>query len=168
MLIAWAGILLAALRFDPDRIYLFSSLIAIAVATGYTLKKDSALSPYMKVALLALITSLAYGSATLCFNNYLSDNRSSRRALQLAKQLVPTKVGVKIGFAYYFPFSAYFYTPKIFGPESVAMEVEAEQLASSEVDLIIVRKRNLERLMRDLPQLKELGRLGQWRILAKG
>jgi 4-amino-4-deoxy-L-arabinose transferase-like glycosyltransferase len=164
----WGIVSLAALRFNTNLYILILSLVGLAAATGFVRIKGRKLSPYAQLIVLTVTVSLTYASATLCYNNYISDNRSSRRVLQLARKLLSEKdKGVKIGFPYYFPFSAYFYTPKIFGPGSVALEIEAEHLATADVDLMIIRKRNAERLKADLPQFKELGAQGQWRIFGR-
>jgi 4-amino-4-deoxy-L-arabinose transferase-like glycosyltransferase len=117
------------------------------------------------LVLLSLVTSLAYGAATLCMNNYLSANRSSRRALEIARQLTPAGSPLRVGFPFYFPFSAWFYKPLTLEPQDKVLEVKQGDLAGAPADLLIVRKRNMERLRKELPNAREIGSVGQWRLI---
>lgn len=110
------------------------------------------------------LTALVFVSATICFNNYLSDNRSSRRVLQLAETFGTPGSKLRIGFPFYYPFSSTFYGPQLTPNTIEAIPLKDEEVAAATTDLIIIRKRNLERFHELDPNKELLATLGQWRI----
>ena len=85
--------------------------------------------------------------------------------LATVKSFSPPDAPVRIGFAYYFPFSAWFYAPQTIGPKATLLELEEGNLGTSQADLLVVRKRNLDRLKKELPNAQEIASEGQWRIV---
>jgi hypothetical protein len=114
---------------------------------------------------LALLTTFTYGAAVLCYNEHLSNNRSSRRILALIQRDFIKDSPVTVGFPYYFPFSAYFYTTGLTEGKLSIKRLMPDDVATAEADLLVVRKRNLKRLLGDRPNLSEIASLGQWRVL---
>ncbi len=123
--------------------------------------------PLGMVLMITLICATVYGAATFCFNNSLSANRSSRRAIETAKLLNTMQHPLRIGFPYYFPFSAWFYRPLVLDSEDQVIAVKDGELATADVDLFIVRKRTIDRLKAELPDAREIGAVGQWRIFVR-
>jgi 4-amino-4-deoxy-L-arabinose transferase-like glycosyltransferase len=114
---------------------------------------------------LALLTCFTYGAAVLCFNNHLSNNRSSKRILELVKRDFVKDSPLLVAFPYYFPFSARFYTTGVTEGNLTIKRLMPEEVATGQADLLIVRKRNLARLLGDRPNLSEVASLGQWRVM---
>lgn len=123
--------------------------------------------PLGMLLMLALVCAAVYGAATFCYTNSLSANRSSRRALETAKKLSTTNHPLRIGFPYYFPFSAWFYRPLVLNNGDQVIALKEGELAAADVDLLIIRKRTLDRLKTELPEAKEIAAVGQWRIFRK-
>jgi 4-amino-4-deoxy-L-arabinose transferase-like glycosyltransferase len=159
VIITWIVISIVALWFIPNLTIILGSL-GLAIWSAITFirfaRTTTALNQCLGIlSLLALVCTLTYGAATLCFNNNLSTNRSSRRVLQAAQALLPTDSGLRIGFPYYFPFSAWFYHKQILGAEGSVIAIEEGDVKTAPVDVLIVRKRNLERLKQELPEAQE-------------
>jgi 4-amino-4-deoxy-L-arabinose transferase-like glycosyltransferase len=151
-----AGPVLAAVAF----------LVSLA-ALIYLLKRSPRFSHYSLVLSITTLTVVVYGAASVCFNTYLSENRSSRRVLHVANQLLPREQPLRIGFPYYYPFSAAFYGPELQRKELKLRYFEETVQGAQDIDLFVVRKdRNLQRLMADCPNCKELARIGHWRIVS--
>ncbi len=169
IIIAWICISTATLWFMPNLTIVLAS-IGLAIWSGISFIRFTR-APITSgqclgiLSLLALVCTLTYGAATLCFNNHLSTNRSSRRVLTAAQSLVPASSNIRIGFPYYFPFSAWFYHKAILGSQGSVIAVKEGEVAQAPVDLLIVRQRNIERLRKELPEAQELLALGQWRII---
>jgi hypothetical protein len=100
----------------------------------------------------------------LCYGNHISLQRSTRKALQQARNLVPTGAPLKVGFPFYFPFSATFYGPLMQGGAISVSPVADTDIQNPNVDLLIVRQRNLDRLQAIAPGKELLGEVGQWKI----
>ncbi len=149
---------------------LLSAIIAAVVsivAFIYVLRRRRALSHYSTALCIAYVTVFIYGAATFCFNNHLSNNRSSRRALHAANALIPQEQPLRIGFPYYFPFSASFYAPELNRSTIQLRNFEESVQGAQDIDLFLVRKeRNMQRLLAECPTCKELSRVGHWRIVA--
>jgi 4-amino-4-deoxy-L-arabinose transferase-like glycosyltransferase len=171
IILTWFVISLVSFWFSPNLIITVAS-IALGLWTAAAFVRFARANVQAEqnlgiLILLSLVTVLAYGSATLCMNNHLSKNRSSRRILQVAQRLEKDTSNLKIGFPYYYPFSAAFYAPGIFQSGVKTIHLEEGQISSSDFDILIVRARNLERLSRELPDTTEIGSDGQWRILKR-
>jgi len=171
VLLAWIVISIASLWFMANFTIIAASLgLAIWSAITFIRFARSTKVPGQCLgilSLLALVCTLTYGAATLCLNNHLSTNRSSRRALQMAQTLAQPGTTLRVGFPYYFPFSAYFYHKQTLGPQGSVLAVKEGEVAAAPADLLIVRKRNVERLRKELPDAQELASIGQWRIILK-
>ncbi len=169
ILLAWLCISVAAVWFMPNFTIIAASLgLAMwsAITFGRFARATNTSGECLGIlSLLALVCTLTYGAATLCFNNHLSSNRSSRRVLQAAQALVPAGQALRIGFPFYFPFSAWFYHRQVLGAAGEVLAIKEGDVASTPADLLIVRKRNVERLRKELPEAQEVGSIGQWRII---
>ena len=169
IVLAWIGISLTSLWFTPNVAFVIASLglaVWVALGFGYFIRSPRQSGQCLGIlVLLALISTLTYGASALCFDNYISSNRSSRRVLATVKSFSPPDAPVRIGFAYYFPFSAWFYAPQTIGPQATLLELEEGNLGTSQADLLVVRKRNLDRLKKELPNAQEIASEGQWRIV---
>ncbi len=169
VLLAWIVISVAALWFMPSFPIIIASL-GLAVWSAITVTRFARTNKAPEqclgiLSMLALVCTLTYGAATLCFNNHLSTNRSSRRVLQAAQALVSPGTTLRVGFPFYFPFSAWFYHKQILGSQGSVFAVKEGDVANTPADLLIVRKRNLERLRKELPEAQELASVGQWKII---
>lgn len=174
LLCAWVVISLSSLWFMPNVPIIVAS-VALALWVAFLcarfvrsprfLSEPLATQCLGMLMFIALVTSITYGTTTLCFNDHLSANRSSRRVLQVARQLTPAETPLRIGFPFYFPFSAWFYRPLVLGAHDTLVEVKDGDVATAHADLLIIRKRNLERLRKELPNAQEVGAEGQWRII---
>jgi hypothetical protein len=169
VLVAWIVISISALWFMPNFTIILASLgLALwsTVTFARFVRSNKVPGQCLGIlSLLALVCTLTYSAATLCLNNHLSTNRSSRRALQAAQALVQPGVALRVGFPYYFPFSAYFYHKQVLGPEGSVLAVKEGEVVAAPVDVLIVRKRNIERLRKEVPNAQELASIGQWRII---
>ncbi len=171
ILAVWIAISVASLWFMPNVIVTIASLgLALWVGISFLYFARSPRSAGQSLGvlvLLSLVSAMAYSAATLCLNNYLSTNRSSRRALEVAQQSTSSNQPLRVGFPFYFPFSAWFYAPQVLNPGSTVLEFEKGELATAPVDVLLVRKRNLSRLKEELPQAQEVGAVGQWHVLKR-
>ncbi len=116
------------------------------------------------VARLGSLTCVVFTFVVLCYGNHISLQRSTRKALQQARNLVPTGAPLKVGFPFYFPFSATFYGPLMQGGAISVSPVADTDIQNPNVDLLIVRQRNLDRLQAIAPGKELLGEVGQWKI----
>jgi hypothetical protein len=141
------------------------SVIVLSLLCGWMVVRARGSNPLSQALRVTMITAFVYGAASFCFNNHLSSNRSSRRALEVVRTLVPAPAPVRLGLPFYVPFSASFYS-RASGDRSLQLiPLDDEQIKSPQVDLLLVRKRNMNRLREGLPNIEELGSVGQWRIV---
>lgn len=171
ILAVWVAVSVTSLWFTPNLLITCASLglalwIAIAVLRFVRSSHDSTQSLGILV-LLSLVSTLAYGAATLCLSNYLSVNRSSRQVLAAVQKLNPPGTALRVGFPFYFPFSAWFYAPQVLSPGSKVVEIEQGDIVEAPVDVFVIRNRNLERFKKELPEAQEIGAAGQWRIMKR-
>jgi 4-amino-4-deoxy-L-arabinose transferase-like glycosyltransferase len=171
ILAVWVVISVISLWFTPNLIVTGASLglalwISVAVLRFISSSRNSDQNLGILV-LLSLVSTLAYGAATLCLNNYLSVNRSSRQVLATVQTLNPSGTPLRVGFPFYFPFSAWFYAPQVLSPGSSLVEFEGGDLSAAAADVFVVRKRNLDRFKKELPDAHEIGAAGQWRIMKR-
>lgn len=169
VLVVWIAVTLTSSWFLPNITVIIGSL-GLALWIGLIFRyvhRTTALqgSGLERVFLLGLVTTLAYGAVVVSLDNFISTNRSSKRVLTRAKTLHGAETSPIIGFPYYFPFSASFYAPSILGSTENIIDVRDGHLIKTEADLLIVRKRNLNKLYKELPTAKEIASLGQWRII---
>jgi len=169
IVLAWIVISITSLWFMPNMAFVVASLglaVWVALGFGYFVRSPRQSGQCFGILiLLALISTLTYGASALCFDNHLSTNRSSRRVLSVAHSIAAPDKPLRIGFAYYYPFSAWFYAPQTVGSQATLLELEEGNLGSAQADLLIVRKRNFERLKKELPNAQEVASVGQWRIV---
>lgn len=143
--------------------------ITIAVAVVYTaslLISNSQPSAIKEVGRLAACVTMTYALASLCWNNTLSNDRSTRRVLEAVASLSKPDADVRVGFPIYFPFSATFYGPLSENPTLKIVHVEDNQVAGADVDVLVVRNRNEKELLGIDPSLngRKIAELGQWNI----
>jgi ABC-type multidrug transport system fused ATPase/permease subunit len=135
----------------------------VCVASGLYTKRSPTTVAALSSASIA--TLIAFGALSFTYNNYISENRSSRRVLELANSLIEADKPLRVGFANYFPFSAKFYAP-LLGRQTVQVKnLEQNPTPDSELDFLILRKRSLNSVIADHPHAQEVGQVGQWRIL---
>lgn len=88
-----------SLSFEGDWI---NAIIAFAVGlvmlvTSISARTQHSDSSHM-VSRIAVYTALAYGLSTLCFNNHISNSRSTHRIMELAAEASPGQEDLTIGF----------------------------------------------------------------------
>jgi 4-amino-4-deoxy-L-arabinose transferase-like glycosyltransferase len=143
------------------------AFVVSLLALGYLLRRHTPLPHYSTALFISTISVFLYGAATICSNTHLSENRSSRRTLHVANTLVPQGQPLRLGFPYYFPFSASFYAWELKRDSLQLTSFEESISEAQNVDLFIVRKeRNLKRLLAECPSCKELAEVGHWRIVS--
>jgi hypothetical protein len=140
-----------------------AALIGLTVFIGL-LKRNRFHDSFMSSLRMSVITTLVFALAAACFNNYLSDGRSSRRVLRLAETFGTPGTTLRIGFPFYYPFSSTFYGPQLTSSPIEAVPLKDEEVATPNTDLIIIRDKNLKRLLELDPHKELLGSVGPWRI----
>jgi 4-amino-4-deoxy-L-arabinose transferase-like glycosyltransferase len=122
---------------------------------------------------LALTTILLFSCAIGLLAPHISANRSTRDVLAFAQDWGTTrhKAQVRVGFAYNYPFSAGFYgTPP--GSETpqatiLTVPVSTDQLTSTDVDLLVVRNRNVSQLTGLPANWRRIETQGAWEVFAR-
>lgn len=164
-----ALVLSVAFLIGPFILVFFSASIPIAIvsalsgALALTLSRRLA-DAGLSAVRVAVITGLLFSCATLCMNNSLSNNRSSRRILTRACDFSTPGSTLRVGFIENLPFSTAFYGPLMSTCSITSQRVTYDQVAQSGTDLLVIRERNLKRIPADVPKLTELARVGQWLI----
>ncbi len=169
VILSFLGIIgaIISLWFVVDLPVALTTLIAALVITVGMLRSHGA-SASSQVLRVAVITAFVYGAASLCFNNHLSNNRSTQQALKLVRTVIPAGTPVKLGLPYYAPFSAFFYSRAQGDTQLELVPLDEQTVATTPVDLFLVRKRNVNRLREALPNVREVESLGQWRLMRNG
>lgn len=155
---------LVSLRFDAPLVGVMVACVCGVglVWYGTCRKRFSEMLP--SVSKVALATGVVYALVVVCFSEHISMQRSSRRALEMASRMFPTPRDLKIGFPYYFPFSATFYGTTL-GERSIeTMLLKDGEIGTAPVDAILVRGSNAQRLEEADPQREVLGRIGRWTL----
>jgi 4-amino-4-deoxy-L-arabinose transferase-like glycosyltransferase len=155
---------LVSLRFNAPVV---GAIVACAFGVGLVWygtcrKRFSEMLP--SVSKVALATGVVYALVIVCFSEHISMQRSSRRALEMASQVFPNPRDLKIGFPYYFPFSATFYGTTLGDRSITTMLLDESEIESAPVDAILVRGSNAQRLETAQPARKVLGRIGRWTL----
>jgi hypothetical protein len=155
---------LVSLRFDGP---VFGVTIACVFGVGLVLygkdhERFSEMLP--SVSKVALATGVVFTLVIVCFSEHISTKRSSRRALEMARRIFPHQQELTIGFPSYFPFSATFYGTAPGERPVKTILLENSQVASAQVDVILVRGDNAKLLMEAEPTRKVLGRVGRWTL----
>lgn len=140
---------------------------SLAVYALYFSWRRAIVSPFRAVTHIALLTTFIYGGTAWCARNYLSDNRSTHRVLRLVRTLVPPETPVRIGFPYYFPFSASFYSRAARDSLVTLVPLKEGQVKDAHVDLFIIRRRNTQKFREETGNASIDAELGQWRIIRR-
>jgi hypothetical protein len=114
---------------------------------------------------VAAITAITFSFVLLCYSDNLSNNRSSRRVLEEASRLVPSEAPLRVGFPFGIPFSSNFYAPLMTGRPVTVRLLPEDQIASADVDILIVRTKNTDKLRQFTQPGAQLGTVGKWSIL---
>lgn len=117
------------------------------------------------VTRVAAITAITFSFVLLCYSDNLSNNRSSRRVLEEASRLVPGDAPLRVGFPFGIPFSSNFYAPLMTGRPVTVRLLTEEQIAGADVDVLIVRTKNSDKLRQFTQPGAQLGTVGKWSIL---
>jgi 4-amino-4-deoxy-L-arabinose transferase-like glycosyltransferase len=113
---------------------------------------------------VSAITCVTFSFVLLCYSDNLSNNRSARRVLEQASNLMPGDKPLRVGFPFGIPFSSNFYAPLMnHRPVSVLL-IPEEKIASADVDVMIVRTRDTATLERFTKLGERLGTVGKWSI----
>jgi 4-amino-4-deoxy-L-arabinose transferase-like glycosyltransferase len=123
-------------------------------------------SPIKEIGRLAVCAVMTYALASVAWNNHISNNRSSRRVLELVASLSKPDAQIRVGFPVYFPFSSTFYGPLHQSPSLTIVNLEDPQIPNADVDVLVVRNRNEKELLGIDPTLsdKKLAEIGQWNV----
>jgi hypothetical protein len=156
---------LLSFRYHSGTVASSAALAVGILAFVYSLSAARFADVASGIARLGALTAVAFTFVYLCYGNYISLQRSSRRALQEARALLPTTTPLKVGFPFYFPFSATFYGPLMSGGEISVSPVADAQISNSDVDLFIVRGKDIDRLQAIAPDKQLLGKVGPWTIV---
>jgi 4-amino-4-deoxy-L-arabinose transferase-like glycosyltransferase len=141
------------------------SILALCFFGRFFQTAAGAESPFHTITHIALLTAFIYGSTAWCAHNYLSDNRSTHRALRLIRTLVPPEVPVRVGFPYYFPFSASFYSRAARDSRMTLVPLKEGEVKGADVDLFVIRRRNTQKFREETGLATIDAELGQWRIV---
>jgi len=169
ILLSCAGMIgaIIAHRYQAGLLPIIVAFAGSSAALGYLLYRGTSLSHYAVALFISALTVFVYGGATMCFSTYLSENRSARRVLHMANELIPKGQPLRIGFPYYFPFSASFYSPELKRDELQLTYFEESVKDAQNIDLFLIRKeRNMKRLLAECPTCQELATIGHWRIVS--
>jgi hypothetical protein len=169
VLLALLGIVGAviSLWFMVDAPVALTTVVAAVIICILILRNQGA-SAASQVLHVATMTAFVYGAASLCFNNHISNNRSTQAALQLVRTVLPPGTPVRLGLPYYVPFSAFFYSRAKQDTQLELVPLDEQTVATTPVDLFLVRQRNVNRLRQALPNVQEVGKIGQWQLLRNG
>ncbi len=141
------------------------STLAVAVLLLMLFVRAANTSILARTVQVSLLTVFVYAAASICFDNHLSGNRSTRRALGVIRSIVPVGQSVTVGLPFYVPFSAFFYTRAVQDSTIKLLPLDEDSVATTPVDLMLVRERNMSRLRQARPNIEEVARLNQWRIV---
>jgi 4-amino-4-deoxy-L-arabinose transferase-like glycosyltransferase len=147
-------------------------MIPLIIGQGFLAVHTYRASSDLQVALLraSLVTGVLYGGAILGLDNYLSENRSTRRILTAA-QLLPESSpnSVCLFFPYKTPFSASFYGALASTPSIKLISAHNSDAAQAECPYVIARlkDKDLVKIHRDIPSIQEIKRIGRWRIFQR-
>lgn len=164
LLLGTVGIVIALVSMRYEAPLLFVGLTIVSCVAG-AISVVLATSSLQSITRVSVIATVLFACLTLAFNNHLSTNRSSRRVLALANTFVPNDQPLRIGFANYFPFSARFYAPQLGRAVVETRNIDQDHPDAAGLDLIVARARNMEAVLQEHPNVQEVARLGQWRVL---
>lgn len=116
------------------------------------------------ISLIGIYTALAYGLSSLCFDNHLSNSRSTHRILALAVNHSQNQEGVTVGFRGSLPFSASFYRDLLTHSPIRVVGVSPEKLTNTDVDFLAVRKGKATETKELLPAATFVGNTGKWHL----
>lgn len=143
---------------------------AVSVLAGFallslSLHPDRFKNELTSIVYVSVFCCGTYACTILSFDQFISDKRSTRRALETVQTLFRDRTDIKVGFPFYFPFSATFYGP-LGRPAAIdAIRIDETQISQPPADILLVRTRDLSKL-RELSQSKEeLAVVGEWHIL---
>jgi 4-amino-4-deoxy-L-arabinose transferase-like glycosyltransferase len=143
----------------------FSGLALGLIAIWLFLRLDSKSPTLYTASAVAVLTGCIYGTASWCTNNYLSNNRSSHRVLRLVRTIAPSEATPRIGFPYYYPFSASFYSKADPELRSTSRSLKEGEVKDADVDFFVVRRRNMQKFREETGITTEVASVGQWRIV---
>jgi precorrin-6x reductase len=101
----------------------------------------------------------------LCFDNHLSNSRSTRRVLELAASLHDTNKPLTVAFRGDLPFSASFYKDLVTANTIQVVGVHDEELSSTTADFIAARKSGIDVVTTARPNGVIVGKIGKWSLL---
>ncbi len=125
---------------------------------------------HMSLLHTSLVTGVLYGSTILGLDNYLSENRSTRRILTAAQSLPESSPNsVCLFFPYKTPFSASFYGALTSAPAIKLISTHDSDVAQAKCPYVIARlkDKDLIKIHRDIPSIREIKRIGRWRIFQR-
>ena len=142
------------------------TLVFALVYCGSLFVSNANPSALKEAGRLAVCTVMTYALASLCWNNHLSNNRSSRRVLEVVASLSKPDSEVRVGFPLYFPFSSTFYGPLSKSPSLKIVNLENNEIVGADVDVIVVRNRNEAEFLKLDPSRdgQRIAEIGQWNI----
>jgi 4-amino-4-deoxy-L-arabinose transferase-like glycosyltransferase len=120
------------------------------------------------VSFIGSYTAVAYGLASLCFDNHLSNSRSTRRVLELAASLHDSKQPLTVAFRGDLPFSASFYKDMVADGRIHVVGVNDELLSSITADFVAVRTKKedvIQMVRKALPNGVVVGNIGKWQLI---
>jgi 4-amino-4-deoxy-L-arabinose transferase-like glycosyltransferase len=117
---------------------------------------------YRLISQVGIYTALAYGLSSLCFDNHISNSRSTNRILTLAASHSQGEGALTVGFRGSLPFSASFYRDLLQHSPITVIGVSPENLSSTRVDFIAVKKRDVTESEQLLNGASLVGNRGKW------
>ncbi len=117
------------------------------------------------VSCIGIYTAVAFGLSSLCFDNHLSNSRSTRRVLELAASLHDTNKPLTVAFRGDLPFSASFYKDLVTANTIQVVGVHDEELSSTTADFIAARKSGIDVVTTARPNGVIVGKIGKWSLL---
>jgi 4-amino-4-deoxy-L-arabinose transferase-like glycosyltransferase len=139
-------------------------MLAFATIDGFRNRTAAGL-----ISCVAVYTAIAYSLSAVCFNNYISNSRSTNRILTLAARVAPaTSSSITVGFRGDLPFSASFY-PNLINEKKIEVKgVREQEIASAAIDFLAVRKGGVEAVAKAMPHAKLRGHTGKWFLYDMG
>jgi hypothetical protein len=117
------------------------------------------------ISCIGAYTAVAYGLSSLCFDNHLSNSRSTRRVLELAASLSQPGEPITVGFRGDLPFSASFYKDLVADGRIKVIGVYDQQLSTASADFIAARKSGIDAVKAARPNGTVVGKIGKWQLL---
>ena len=160
------GSSIGAVRYGTP-LWLTAVCFAIGAVFMLSLQVNRADSWLIKeVCRLSVCCAMTFALASFCWDNSLSNNRSTRRLLQVVGSLGKPGFPLRVGFPLYFPFSATFYGPLAEDPKLMVVHVDEDKIPIADVDVLVVRDRNETAFLKAVPNKagEKLSEIGQWNI----